>query len=93
MEFKVGDVVICKPGFTNSDFDSLGEPRGGAGYKPGFVFTVGHRTLTYGSRELILWPNIGGSGVYANAVRLYFIEGILTEEELERIDKLNYHEL
>lgn len=86
MSFKVGDIVICKPGFNASDMNRLGLPKGGYGYKKGFVFKINH--ITESDINCILWPSTGASGVHAQAVELYAWT-MLTKREKKTLKKLN----
>lgn len=53
------------------------------------IFTVRRISLSEAKPNLsILWPAGGGSGVYIQAVELYYFD-ILTEEELSIINELN----
>lgn len=63
MKFQVGDKVICKEGFDNT------EESGGAGYEPSKRFTVGR--ITEFDNSTILWPIDGTHGVYSAACELY----------------------
>lgn len=67
MDFKRGDTVICKTGFTKS------ENSGGTGYEPDRVFVV--YDISQWDDYAILWPQgIGGgrdNGIYSRACELY----------------------
>lgn len=63
MEFKRGDIVICKPGFTRE------EGSGGAGYEAGKVFKV--LFITKLDTDVILWFSEHDSGIYARACEYY----------------------
>lgn len=66
-QFKIGDTVRCKYGFTKE------EDSGGSGYAPDKVFVVG-RITEYENRT-ILWPKIAnGSGIYAEACEIHLTE-------------------
>lgn len=58
-EYKKGDIVVCLPGFDKLDDSST---RGGAGYIEGTMYEVQ-------SCNSIMWPTIGGRGVYKQAIR------------------------
>lgn len=60
---KVGQEVICKP-------VSKLNHHGGAGYRPGRVFTVTKITQEYGGKKSILWGEKEIGGVYKHAVEL-----------------------
>jgi hypothetical protein len=63
MKYKVGDKVICIPGYC--DTRSGDSTYGGLGYGPNKVFVI------RGFDGDVLWPQGGGHGVYVYAVRLY----------------------
>jgi hypothetical protein len=65
-DFKVGDRVICLPGFTQSD---NGPDRGGDGYKVGKNFIILRFSNCNGYE--IAWPLDGGNGIYTQAIKLY----------------------
>jgi hypothetical protein len=74
MKFKVGDIVICKPGFTtegHSSSDIHYVNHGGSGYVNGRIFEI--RDIDNYKYEQVLWPWDGGDGggVYSGAVELY----------------------
>ncbi len=64
MKYKVGDKVICVPGYQCGG--SLVDNHGGLGYEPNKVFVIrGFNGCN------VLWPQGGGHGIYVYAVRLY----------------------
>jgi hypothetical protein len=69
MKFKVGDKVICKPGF-NKDYNYKSELSGGSLYKEGKIFTIS--LIDKLSNCWVLWEK--GQGCFDQAVELY-IEG------------------
>ncbi len=70
MEYKIGDRVICIPGFDVYDDD--GDNNGGFGYEEGKVFIIGSiREDTGDNNFTAIWPDDGPYGVYQQAVRLY----------------------
>lgn len=69
MDFKAGDKVICKPGFTSRIHDKS-IPTGGAGYELNKIFTIDHITKDDTKLDYIAWPK-HGSGIYFQALELY----------------------
>jgi len=66
-KFKVGDKVVCLPGFTEDD---EGDNRGGCGYKSGKVFEI-REINSYDKLYPVAWPKDGNSGVYIQAIKLF----------------------
>lgn len=67
-KYKVGDKLICIPGFDKPKKD------GGAGYQVGRIFTVERITTDRHSDDFIYWPvekEPNDNGVYGKAVKLY----------------------
>lgn len=67
---KVGDTIMCKPGFTTDDVKEgelfTNSKCGGAGYNPYYRYTV--INITYYLGYQIFWVKQSGNGVYAQAV-------------------------
>lgn len=74
MNYKVGDIVECLPGFKDHWDRSLGNAvrdmeYGGAGYRPNKIFEI--RQITFCPiRGQVLFPWEHTGGLFANAVRL-----------------------
>lgn len=71
MSYKVGDKVICLPGF-NTDGDWKSEQSGGGGWKEGKVLIINRISPNNGHNE-VLWPK-EGRGVFSQAVKLHIEE-------------------
>jgi hypothetical protein len=63
MKYKVGDKVVCVPGYQcrNSSDNNYG----GLGYEPNKVFVI------RGINGDVLWPRGGGHGIYVHVVTLW----------------------
>lgn len=73
-EFKVGDVVITKPGFTNKQQDDT-QIYGGAGYTENLKFEIESVSSSAIDRNrVIAWPTKSGLGIYFYALDLYTTE-------------------
>jgi hypothetical protein len=72
MSYKVGDKVICLPGF-NRDGNWKSDKSGGGGWEEGRVYTIKSIDHNNGYNE-VLWPKCDGSGVFTQAVTLYIEE-------------------
>lgn len=68
--FEVGDVVICKPGFSEGEEDTDEGPMGGLGYKVGKIFTVTSFTTSYDYAWILIGENEEES-IYAYACEFY----------------------
>lgn len=77
--YKVGDVVVCLPGFHN-DLTNIAERSfAGSGYEENLIFIItgtyditDKKSITFlarGREETILYGGIDGNGVYADFVR------------------------
>jgi len=72
MKFKIGDRVICKPGYVVGDsYGHTNLKHGGYGYHPDKVFVIGEITDIDSIIHKVLWPDDGSSGIYSNTVELY----------------------
>jgi len=86
---KVGDVLICIPGFTNEWDNSLysiscdDHEYGGMGYEEGRVITV--RRIFNEEIRPIVTPADGGSGIYADALQ-YYVNINESEGELDGLE-------
>lgn len=71
-KFKVGDEVICIPGFTTINEDKYNEygGYGGYGYKKGRIFTITKIDLNPKNFLNVMWNN-ENKGVYQKALQLY----------------------
>jgi hypothetical protein len=82
--YKVGDIVMCLPGFKNmcncSNNVSTNMNYGGAGYESGLVFEI-ISIDDYSPSRNVLWRN--SLGVYDNAVRY------ATQKEIESYNRGN----
>ena len=63
-KFKKGDKVRCKPGYTTNEHYDEGDMCAGGGYESHKEFIL----KSFDSTTGIVWPEDGGSGVYAHAV-------------------------
>ena len=78
-KYKVGDELICLPGFTGGeDGHDQNYSHGGFGYVPGLVFTVTNITSVYGldgekNGSIIYWGNetYGCGGIHERAVEMF----------------------
>ena len=93
MKFKEGDKVRCIPGFTNANAIGAHGIYAGRGYHVGREFVVGAvlPSMSYPG-DYIIWDLDSGKAVYAFALELANWEELLTQEEVQRINKLNKHE-
>lgn len=72
MEYKIGDKIICLPGF-NKDSNYQNEFSGGSGYRDGETFTI--KYISKNSNNTVLWcKELNGQGVFDQAVTLLLDE-------------------
>jgi len=67
-KFKIGDEVICIPGFE-SESNGKGPKYGGAGYSPEYKFIV-HRITDTSNQGNVAWESGRHVGVYVKALKL-----------------------
>jgi hypothetical protein len=65
-EFKKGDIVRCKPGYTTGDTEG-DDIQAGGGYVSGKEYTVNYTSEV--KKGTIVWP-VGGNGIYSHALEL-----------------------
>ena len=94
MNFKVGDKVRCKPGFSRRDRLHDRDSSGGQGYEAGRIIKIHEIYFNQSHPEFsVLWGKGDDVGVYFRAVEPYYTtNGILTKKEEERINKLNQYD-
>ena len=75
-KIKVGDIIVCMPGFTGGSGSQADQKYGGAGYVDGQMLKS--KDSSDGTKPLeVHWGFKDGAGVFARALRL------ATEEEIE----------
>ncbi len=70
--FKVGDWVVCLPGFNNLGYDNREDISevGGSGYKEDLIFQIESITTNEYVNGYIAWKKQGSYGIYFRALRL-----------------------
>ena len=79
-KFKVGDELICKPGFTKND---TGEDRGGFGCEAGKIVVVERVEWNPYSKEFVIWME--GVGIWERALAFHDSIDMHKEQILEEI--------
>ncbi len=69
-QFKVGDKVITKKGFTNECNSGINPTDGGIGYKEDIIFVI-NSVSTSDKGNKIAWYVMGSGGIYFQALELY----------------------
>lgn len=65
MEFKIGDIVVCKPGY-NRDGNCISQLSGGSGYEEGMMRQT---KIDSSNDNTVHWDFKNGSGVFSQALR------------------------
>jgi len=69
MNFKVGDRVICVPGFSNEGTGNYDLLYGGHGYEQGKAFII--VGITINNQRNVIWSEDLIGGVFEDAIRIY----------------------
>ncbi len=88
-KFKVGDRIICLPGFKAEDMPEEDLKNGGMGYKDGTIHIISELTAV-GNGWFIIWPEDKsckegiGHGIYSYAVKKYLDSIEKIEEKIKK---------
>lgn len=71
-KFKVGDWVVCMPGFTSQGHGSSEDipDRGGSGYQKNLIFKIKNIDIYSKESNSVAWKTEGSNGVYLRSLRL-----------------------